>query len=68
VILAEMGYGSGHLVVGGLTLPFFGPDFGWSANTKELHRNLFYYTCNVPAPGAGVLLGLAGIAAARRRR
>ncbi|MBL7646227.1 MAG: hypothetical protein JNK74_08580 [Candidatus Hydrogenedentes bacterium] len=73
--LAEMGYGSGHVLFGGLTLPYFGgPDTRWSAGTGALHRNILRYVADpyvapvlvpggpapVPVPAAGGL-GLLGM-------
>jgi len=68
VILAEKSYGSGHVVFGGLTLPFFGEHPLWTDNTDEFHRNLYYYVCQVPAPGTLAPLALGVLAALRRRR
>jgi len=67
MILGEMAYGSGHVIAHGLTLPFFGESTGWSENCGTMHRNLFEYAARVPAPGALMLLGLAGLALRRRR-
>jgi len=66
-ILAEKGYGAGHVIAGGLTLPFFGEHNLWTPNCAIMHRNLFEYAAGVPAPGALALLGLAGLARRRRR-
>jgi hypothetical protein len=66
-ILAEKQYGSGNVIAGGLTLPFFGEHDLWSANCDEFHRNLLAYGYSVPAPGALALLALAGCARRRRR-
>ncbi|GIK18342.1 MAG: hypothetical protein AMXMBFR77_11300 [Phycisphaerales bacterium] len=67
VILAEKSYGAGHVVFGGLTLPFFGEHPLWTDNTDEFHRNLYYYVCNVPSPSGLAVLAL-GLPMLRRRR
>jgi hypothetical protein len=66
-ILAEKAYGSGHVIAGGLTLPFFGEHDLWTPNCAIMHRNLLDYGYAVPAPGALALLALAGCARRRRR-
>ncbi|MFT7104791.1 MAG: hypothetical protein ACJAQ5_001905, partial [Flavobacteriales bacterium] len=43
VCLAEMPFGVGHAVFGGLTLPFFGNE-DWTDGSYELMLNLFDYT------------------------
>ncbi len=72
IILGEMSYGSGHLIVGGLTLPWFGEHANWSTNSGAFHRNLFNYVHVVqvvpePASSFGILL-VSGLALLRRRR
>ncbi|MCW5777776.1 MAG: hypothetical protein KIS87_15170 [Phycisphaeraceae bacterium] len=67
VILGEKAYGAGHVIVGGLTLPFFGEHPLWSNNTDEFHRNLYYYLCNIPAPSSLAVFAL-GLPMLRRRR
>ncbi len=67
VILAEKSHGSGHVVIGGLTLPFFGEHPLWTANTADFHRNLYHYVCTVPAPSGLAVLAL-GLPMLRRRR
>ncbi|HMP79078.1 MAG TPA: PEP-CTERM sorting domain-containing protein [Pirellulaceae bacterium] len=72
VILGEKAYGSGWVVAGGLTLPFFGEHIFWSANSGDFHRNLFYYVHNVqaipePASFFILLMGAGAMAIARRR-
>ncbi len=67
VVLAEKSYGSGHVVIGGLTLPFFGEHPLWTPNTADFHRNLYHYVCTVPAPSGLALLAL-GLPMLRRRR
>lgn len=66
-ILAEKAYGAGHVIAGGLTLPFFGEHNLWTPNCAIMHRNLLDYAASVPAPGALTLLALAGCARRRRR-
>ncbi len=68
--LAEKNWGAGHLIAGGLTLDFFDYGFGYwtQPDCQNYMRNLISYNCSVPAPGSAALLGLAGLAAARRRR
>ena len=39
-VLAERYWGGGHVIAGGLTLPFFGEHEDWSANCAILHRNM----------------------------
>jgi len=39
-VLAERYWGGGHVIAGGLTLPFFGEHELWSANCAILHRNM----------------------------
>ena len=53
------------MMFGGLT----DPNFWYSDPVAALNdrANMISY-CPVPTPGAGVLLGLAGLGAARRRR
>lgn len=65
VSLAEMPYGAGHVMFGGLTDPNFW--FGDTTAALNVRANMFSY-CPIPSPGAGALLGLAGLAATRRRR
>jgi len=66
VLLAESPYGAGHVIAGGLTLPFFGEYAGWSNNCDEFHRNLLYYGYYVPEPGTLTLL-LGALVLVRRR-
>lgn len=73
--LAEMAYGSGHVLFGGLTLPFFGEHPSWTAGTGELHRNILAYAAgqaNAPIPEPATMtligLGLAGIALRNRKQ
>jgi hypothetical protein len=67
--LAEEDFGAGHLIVGGLTLDFFYSHPAWTQPDSQIYlKNLIEYNCRVPAPGSAALLGIAGLAAARRRR
>ncbi len=67
--LAEKAFGSGHLIVGGLTLDFFYSHPSWTQPDSQIYlKNLISYNCTIPAPGSAALLGFAGLAAARRRR
>ena len=73
-ILAEMNYGAGHVLFGGLTLAFFGEHVSWSADTNILRNNIFAYVGDAAAtevsePGSITLLGLSliGLAALRRK-
>lgn len=67
--LAEMDFGAGHVIFGGETLDFFYSHPLWTQpDTKIYLENLISYNCRIPAPGTAGLLGLAGLAAARRRR
>ena len=64
-VLAELSWGSGGVLVGGMTAPqFHDPD----PDSINLHANIIAYTTTVPAPGALALLGLGGLAFRRRRR
>lgn len=63
--LADMTYGSGHVMFGGLTDPSFW--YGDPTAALNVRANMFTY-CPIPTPGAVGLLGLAGLTAARRRR
>ncbi|UCD76137.1 MAG: hypothetical protein JSV91_04285 [Phycisphaerales bacterium] len=53
-ILSEMNYGSGHVIAGGLTLPFFGEHDSWSPNCPIFHRNLLAYAGAGPNPPDGM--------------
>ncbi len=64
-VLAELIWGSGGVVFGGMTAPqFHDPD----PDSINLHANIIAYTTTIPAPGALALLGLGWIAVRRRRR
>lgn len=64
-VLAELTFGAGGVVFGGMTAPLFhDPD----PDSIILHANIIAYTQKLPAPGALALLGLGGIAIRRRRR
>ncbi|MDY7109639.1 MAG: hypothetical protein SYC29_13475 [Planctomycetota bacterium] len=52
-ILAEKDYGAGHVVAGGLTLPFFGEHELWSDNCATFHRNLLAYAYSLAGGGTG---------------
>jgi len=74
-ILADMDYGSGHVMFGGLTLAFFGEHGAWSPTSGILRNNILDYgnnpgTAPVPEPSTIILLGsgLAGLAFWRRRQ
>ena len=73
-ILAEMNFGAGHVMVGGLTLAFFGEHGAWSSDTNILRNNILAYVGdfanNVPEPSSIALLGLAlfGLSAGRKRK
>lgn len=62
-VLAEFGWGSGHVMVGGMTSPQF-----QDPNGDILRANIVNYAWNVPGPGALALLGMGGLAIRRRRR
>lgn len=76
-ILAELSYGSGRVLFGGLTLAFFGQHGGWSADTGLLRNNILLSVGNaanplvndVPEPASAGLLGIAllGLYLVRRR-
>ena len=42
-ILAEKSSGAGHVIAGGLSLPFFGEHEFWSPNCAIMHRNMLAY-------------------------
>jgi hypothetical protein len=69
-LLSELDWGSGHVVFGGLTLPFFWDHPLWTQPDSQdyLQNLIFYASGNIPAPGSAVLLGIAGLVATRRRR
>jgi MYXO-CTERM domain-containing protein len=66
--LLDLTWGGGRVVFGGLTTSNF-----WSPNGNNealnFRANIIDYVCTpVPTPGSAGLLGLAGLAAMRRRR
>jgi hypothetical protein len=63
--LAEFAWGSGGVLLGGLTDSNF-----WSPqpDAVTVRANMLMYVCRIPAPGAGALLGIGGLVALRRRR
>jgi hypothetical protein len=63
--LAELFWGQGYVLFGGLTT-----DTWWTTqpNGHNARANMINYMCRIPAPGATAILGLAGLTAARRRR
>ena len=53
--LAERSYGQGHVIFGGLTLPYT----SWNQEqNKALHRNLINYAATIPEPAAIITLTL----------
>lgn len=70
--LGETAFGSGHVVAGGLTLPFFTSHEGWQLQPQvaNLHHNIIAYVANVPEPSTLVLagVGLLGLVTLRWRR
>ncbi|MDY7109091.1 MAG: hypothetical protein SYC29_10700 [Planctomycetota bacterium] len=46
-VLAERYWGGGHVIAGGLTLPFFGEHELWSDNCAILHRNMLAHACDM---------------------
>lgn len=62
-VLAEFGWGSGHVMVGGMTSPQF-----QSPNGDILRANIIAHASTIPVPGALALLGIGGLVARRRRR
>ena len=62
-VLAEFGWGSGYVMVGGMTSPQFQDPSG-----DVLRANIVNYVSTIPGPGALALLGIGGLAVRRRRR
>jgi len=62
-VLAEFGWGSGYVMVGGMTSPQF-----QDPNGDILRANIVNYASTIPGPGALALLGMGGLAVRRRRR
>jgi uncharacterized protein (TIGR03382 family) len=64
-VVAEKDVGQGHIVVGGISLPYW---FFQQPDGYNYYDNIIDYSASVPAPGVGavMVLGLAGIG--RRRR
>lgn len=63
--LAELKWGSGLVLFGGMTTD------GWWTTQPGGHNvraNMIQYMCRVPTPGAAGLLAIAGLTASRRRR
>jgi len=71
--LVEKDWGSGHVILSGLTLPF-SQHPSWSPNTWTLHQNLLDYAADevavIPEPVtmAGLTFALMGLGAYARRR
>jgi hypothetical protein len=73
-ILGELSFGSGNVVVGGLTLPFFTSNPSWTPqpSVANLHHNIIDYAANLtvvpePATATVALLGLGVLVLNRRK-
>lgn len=64
-VVAEKDVGQGHIVVGGITLPFW---FFQQPDGYNYYDNLISYSATVPAPGAGAVMVTGLLATGRRRR